>query len=355
VGALTALPVLLLALAAVPGSLLVSRVGARRALLLGLTVIAIAGAIRGVGSSAPLLFAATLAMGCGIAVCQPSLPSLVRAWLPSKIGLATATFSNGMLVGEIIPVAVTAGLLATLTNRWQPALAVWSVPVALTAAAIFVFSTNEPRASGLPRPPWWPDWRDGRVWQLGLTLGGASAAYWGANAFLPELLRYGHHSVFITPALTSLNLAQLPASFAIAARPSRLVARSWPLVASGGTTILATLGIIILPPVWLVVDVGFLGLATASVFVLTLALPPLFAQPGDTHRLSAAMFTISYVCPFLGSLLSGGLWDLTGVPQSAFIALILGGLMMMFFPTRLRLGHELLIPPDVAAESIIPA
>src|SRR5947209_17061422 len=51
VGALTTLPVLLLAAAAIPGSLLIAHLGARRALVSGLVLIALAGAGRGVGST----------------------------------------------------------------------------------------------------------------------------------------------------------------------------------------------------------------------------------------------------------------------------------------------------------------
>src|ERR1700733_12085010 len=62
IGVLSALPVLLLGLAAIPGSLTIARLGARRACMLGLAVVAAAGATRGVGSSAPMLYAMTLAM-----------------------------------------------------------------------------------------------------------------------------------------------------------------------------------------------------------------------------------------------------------------------------------------------------
>ena len=63
VGALTSLPVLLFAFAAVPGALLVARLGAARTLSLGLFVTAIAGALRAFSPGAPMLFAATFAMG----------------------------------------------------------------------------------------------------------------------------------------------------------------------------------------------------------------------------------------------------------------------------------------------------
>jgi CP family cyanate transporter-like MFS transporter len=31
----------------------------------------------------------------------------VRGWLPHRIGFGTAVFTNGLLVGEILPVALT--------------------------------------------------------------------------------------------------------------------------------------------------------------------------------------------------------------------------------------------------------
>jgi CP family cyanate transporter-like MFS transporter len=56
-------------------------------------------------------------------------------------------------------------------------------------------------------------------------------------------------------------------------------------------------------------------------FAVLLALPPLLSRPGDVHRTAAGMFTISYSCAVVAPTLSGGLWDLTGVPWTAFIGL----------------------------------
>ena len=52
-----------------------------------------------------------------------------------------------------------------------------------------------------------------------------------------------------------------------------------------------------------------------------LALPPTLSRPGDVHRTAAGMFTISYSCAVIIPTLSGGLWDLTGMPWTAFVAL----------------------------------
>lgn len=240
-------------------------------------------------------------------------------------------------------------LLPLFGGSWQDALAFWSLPVAGAAVAVLLLTQHDSPRGDEPPVRWWPDWRDGRTWILGLTLGGASTSYWGANAFLPDFLRLHQHAAFITPALTALNLVQLPASLAVAALPRYFIARIWPLSMAGAITILTTTGIIILPPVWLVADAGLLGFSTALVFVLTLALPPLIAEPGDTHRISAAVFTISYLCPFLGSLVGGALWDLTKVPQAAFTPLFAGGILMLLLPFGLDLTSAWMRRQDMSS------
>jgi antibiotic biosynthesis monooxygenase (ABM) superfamily enzyme len=37
---------------------------------------------------------------------QVALPPAVRAWVPHRIGFATAVYTNGLLIGEILPVAL---------------------------------------------------------------------------------------------------------------------------------------------------------------------------------------------------------------------------------------------------------
>src|ERR1700693_1085392 len=138
VGALVSLPVLLLAIASVPGALLIAKFGVRGALTAGLGFVAVFGALRGLGPSTPVLFGATFLMGVGVAVSQPAFPSLVREWFPRRIAIATAVYSNGILVGETLPTALTTpvGVLPIAHGDWRWALALWSVLVVVSAVAI---------------------------------------------------------------------------------------------------------------------------------------------------------------------------------------------------------------------------
>lgn len=345
IGALTALPVLLLAAAAVPGSLLVARFGARRALILGLLVVGLAGAARGVGGAAPVLFAMTFLMGAGIAVSQPSLPSLVRQWFPGRLGTATAIYSNGFLTGEVFAAALTASLIVPLMGgSWQLALAFWSIPVALTAAALALLTGHERREPGSQPLRWWPDWKSGLTWRLGLIFGCASISYFGSNAFIPDYLKSAHHAALIGPALTSLNLCQLPASLLVATLPGRLVARRWPIFMAG-LLMLAAVSSFAAVGLWLVAGAGLLGFASGLIFVLCLSLPPILAEAHDVHRLSAAMFTITYTCSFLGSLVGGAVWDLTRVPLTAFVPVMAAGVATTILVSGLDLQGPLRSTP----------
>jgi len=137
IGTLAGLPSLLFAAAAVPGSLLIARFGARPALIAGLLVTALASAARGAAGQVATLFAATIVMGGGIAVMQPALPPIVRAWLPDRIGFATAVYTNGLLIGEIVAVSLTLPVVLPLAGgSWRGTIAFWGLPVLLTALLV---------------------------------------------------------------------------------------------------------------------------------------------------------------------------------------------------------------------------
>lgn len=327
VGTLTAIPVLVLAVASIPGSLLVSRLGARRALAVGLVLVAAGGALRGVGHATLPLFGMTVLMGAGIAVAQPTLPSLARAWCGVRNGIATATYSNGLLIG--------------LLGGWGAALAIWSLPVALTAVAIVACT---PRAAGGPTAVparWWPDWRSARTWRYGLILGCAGVAYFAGNTFIPEYLKAKGHAGLVAPALTGLNIAQLPVSFLIMAIPHLLIGRRVPLIVAGIAILVAALGFTAASGAWSVAWAGLLGMAAGGAFTLCLALPPLVSAPYDVHRLSAAMFTISYSLSFVGPLVGGAIWDHTGRPALAFAPIVCAGALMALLSLGLTVPrHE---------------
>jgi CP family cyanate transporter-like MFS transporter len=341
VAALTGLPVLLFAIVAIPGSLLIARIGARRALLTGLVLTALGSAGRGLGPSTPMLFAMTFVMGAGISIMQPALPSLVSEWFETRPGLATAVYTNGLLIGEILGAWLTLPLVLPLVGgSWGGSFAVWAVPVLASAMLIAGATTNQRPPPGGSAPLWWPDWRDTQTWQVGLILGGGSSIYFGANTFIPDYLHAVGAEDMIGPCLTSLNVGQLPASFLVMGFPERVTGKKGPLVALSVVSLVG-LGLMLLPSPWARISgAGILGFAAAFGLILTLALPPMLAAASDVHRLSAGMFVIGYLTAFLVPLLGGIAWDATALPVTAFLPIVLGAAMVLAVAARLR-PHQL--------------
>jgi len=284
-----------------------------------------------------MLFAMTFVMGAGISIMQPALPSLVSEWFEAKPELATAVYTNGLLIGEVLGAWLTLPLILPLAGgSWGISFAIWSAPVLASAMLIAGATPNARPHPGAATPLWWPDWRDARTWQVGLILGGGSSIYFTANWFIPDYLHATGGDDLIGACLTSLNVGQLPASLVVLGFAERIAGKKSPLVALSLVT-LGGLGLLLLPLPWVrIAGAGILGFAAAFALILTLALPPMLTEASDVHRLSAGMFAIGYLTAFLVPLLGGVAWDATGIPASAFLPIVIGAAMVLAVAARLR-------------------
>ena len=342
VGALASLPVLLFSFAAVPGSVLIARFGAFRVLVGGILLTAAGSALRGAAPDAAALFAATFAMGVGIAIMQPSLPSVVREWVPRRIALGTAVYSNGLLMGEALAASLTIPVVVPLVGHdWRLALVAWSLPVFAIAIA------GALHARGMPAPPhherarlWWPDWKAPATWRLGLISGGCSSIYFTTNAFLPDWLRYVGRPDLLGAALSANNWLQIPASLLILAFSGRVMMRRWPFVVMGTLFTAAVVVMVQSRGAGIVAGSGVIGFCSAFVLTLTLALPPMLVAPQDVPRVSAAMFAIGYLCAIVTPVLGGWLWDASGIAWTAFVPAGLFGPLMVVMAWGLRLERR---------------
>jgi MFS transporter, CP family, cyanate transporter len=333
IGWLSSLPSMMFAIAAVPGSLLIARVGLIPALLVGLLLTALGGAARGAIPEATFLFTSTVIMAAGIAIMQPILPPLVRAWFPARIGFATAVYTTGLLVGEILPAGLTIPLVLPLTDgSWRLSFVFWAIPVLLTAVIVAGYAKRLDGAKNTApaaNTMWWPDWRRPLIWQLGLIFGSVNTIYFVSNAFLPDYVIAQGRPDLVGAALTALNVGQLPAAFLLLGLAGPLVTRPWAYAATGLASLAALIGMVTSHGAGIVVFAGLLGFTNALTLTLALALPSMLSAPDDVHRTSAGMFTISYSCAMLLSIVGGWLWDFTAKPVASFAPVALCAIVIV--------------------------
>ena len=105
---------------------------------------------------------------------------------------------------------------------------------------------------------------------------------------------------------------------------------------------LGLIGILLGDGIWIALSAAVLGFAASVTFVVTFGLPAILSPPDDVHRMAGGMFTISYTIAVIVPILCGALWDLTGIPWTAFLPMALCGVGLTIFGTVLTLRR----PPN---------
>jgi CP family cyanate transporter-like MFS transporter len=346
VGLLTSLPTLVMGGLALPAGLVAGRVGAPRAVTLGLLLLAVGALVRGVWVAALPLYLFTFVVGLGVTLAQTAIPVLIRQWFPTRIGFVSALYTDGLVLGEALGAALTASvLLAVLGARaWSATFVLWSLPVFL--ALVLWLWLAPPAAATVPHQPSVapeqaasskPRARPARVsaWRLGGLLGGASLIFFAMNTWIPSYNKALGIASATPLTLAVLNAIQLPVGLALTGFAQRLAGRRWPLVLAGVVCVFAIVGMLATPsalqPVW----VALVGVGTCGVFVLAIALPPLLATREEVARLTGATLSLSYTTAFIGPFIGGALWDLFGIPQLAFAPVVVAGVAMIVLAVSL--------------------
>jgi len=275
-------------------------------------------------------------MGAGIAMAQTALPALVRSWYPHAIAVATSVWANGLLCGEAFSAALTLPLILPLCNgSWEAATAVWSIPVAISALA-FALVPPPPHVEPVSSPRWFPDFRDRRVWAIGIFQAAASLTYFGANTFIPDFLHAAQRPELVGPALAALNIGQLPASLILGLVPLRILAQRATAVIVALLIVAGLVAFEVAPNAIAIIAASTaFGLCAAYILAFSFALPAFLAHGPDVARVSAGTFTIGYGVAFVTTVLSGALWDATHQPALAFLPIAGAAVIVLGLGARL--------------------
>src|SRR5947209_122778 len=130
-GLLTALPVLMLGVAAWLSGLLAERIGERACVSIGLALLGAGAVLRALWPTVLSLFLFTLLLSLGIALSQTVVPVLVRRWFPAQIGFVAALFSDGLIIGECVAASLTVPIMVQFLGKdaWAATFLLWGIPV----------------------------------------------------------------------------------------------------------------------------------------------------------------------------------------------------------------------------------
>jgi len=289
---------------------------------------------------------------------QTAMPVLIRRWYPKQIGLVSALFSDGLILGEAVAAGITVLIMVRFlgSDDWTGTFVFWGIPIVVLLALWLLVAPPGPERAIRARLSHQrakvksivvnsPDQRKRvNALHLGILVGGGSLIYFGMNAWIASYNQALHQSYITPAALLALNAAQLPVSIGVTFVAQHIAGRRWPFIVAGIISAIAIVGWIFTPaelqPLW----AALLGGSGALVFTLGIALPPLLASPLEVGRLAGITLSLTYGVAFVGPFIGGALWDHFNVPALAFVPVVVASILLIvlgaLLPSRSSFGIQ---------------
>lgn len=306
---MTLAPMLLMGVFAFAGPALAARVGARRAVIGALGVLALGSLLRLFAGTGAAMIATAVVVGIGAAIVQAVFPGLIKRHFPGHVSVVTGLYSSMMMGGGAVG-ALAAPMIAAATGEWRAGLAWLAVPaglacvlatVALPRDAAAVRGEN-PAAGLLGRP---------RAWLLMACFGLVNGGYATAVAWLSPAYR----ELGWTATASAGLVAVMAVAQAVSALGLPTLARNssdrrpwlWAALAMQGA---GFAGIVLAPQSAAVVWVALLGAGLGGSFALMLVVALVHhPDPVRAGALAALMqgggFLIAAIPPWIVALLHG--------------------------------------------------
>jgi CP family cyanate transporter-like MFS transporter len=302
-GALTALPIFALGLASALAVPVGRRLGWSGGLVFALALIGAGTLLRSVGSDGTL-YTGALVLGMGIGLGNVYVPTLVKARLAERIGLAMGVYTAMLTISALVSVSLTPALLAQFGD-WRPALAVWAIPAftAMLVALPLLLNNLRPeqRVAGMGL------WRNGLAWAVSAFMGLQSALFYALALWMGALIgARGVSLAHVTLDLTAFYFTQFLAALAapvLLTKSHRQDIVAVVLVALAGAAIVA---ILYGPLATIALFCGILGFLLGAVFAIALTFQVIRARTTENAaRLSSMAQCVGYLIAGLGPLVLG--------------------------------------------------
>ena len=354
---LVAVPTLMMGLMAVPGGALVDRWGPSPVIAAGLTLVAVGGGLRAVAPEFVLLLALTFLFGAGIGLSQPSLPRLMRARFPFRLGVTTGIYASGLISGSIVGASLTGPILDQMGEpaAWRLPLALWGV---LAGGALLVWAVGmrpwrkEPADAGslsaldVAEAAAWSPWRDLQAWISAAIFAAQGIVYYLMVAWLPAIYGEAGTSATATAGLFAVfNAATLPAILLFPSWSDRIHRRRPPSLVAALLVLIGVLGLLVLPLAdpWRWLWPALAGAGISGAFAMALVLPADVAPPGRTGAAAGMVLAIGYAASALGPVIAGVVRDVTGsfdvtlrlLPVVAAAMIVLAAIAPELSPARI--------------------
>ncbi len=331
-GLITTLPLIAFALVSPLAPKIARKFGTEKTILGSLLLIILGLSIRYVPSISTL-FLGTIILGCGIAIGNVLIPSIVKKEFQGNSGLVTGIYSVSMNLTGAIASGVSIPLIQQLGWTWNQALSLWILFALLGLIGWLPQMKRKQKTTTIVESTSNVSvWHSKLAWSISLFMGIQSFIFYVLVAWLPQMLiSQGIPSSKSGGMLSLLQLTLLPTTFIIPIIAEKkenqksLVSLSFLLFFLGIDGLMFSNSFII------TTAIIFIGIAGGIAFSLSMMFFNLRTSSAKSAAdLSGMAQSVGYILAAVGPFLFGLLHDITNSWQSSLILLLIMTVILLF-------------------------
>ncbi len=217
-GFITTLPLIAFALVSPFVGKLISGLGYKKTMVLGLFLMGAGIAIRSY-TNVFGLFLGTGILGIGIAIGNILLPSLIKLKFPDRVGAYTSVLTTSMSIFAAIGAGLSYPLANTLDLGWENAMGIWAIPVVFALAVWLMqgkVDTINQSVDNEKNKEIKSIWKVPLAWGVATFMGSQSVVYYSLVAWLPTIITSkGFSETFAGNIALILQLVSISATLTI--------------------------------------------------------------------------------------------------------------------------------------------
>lgn len=311
------------------------RGGPDQAVFAAMLVMLAATIVRSLPGQTVTLWAGTVALGAGIAVCNVLVPSLVKRDFPHEVPLMTGAYTATLSLSA----ALASGLVLPIAERggWRLGVGVWGLVGVLALVAWVPRLRHHGRDVPPPGPvPGAPArsgasvWRSPLAWQVTTFMGTQAIFFYLMVTWLPSI----EVARGVSPVQAGWDLFVFQATGIAGGLLVSLAMRGRRdhRLAGAGVSVgmaVSMLGLLLLPGLdglWLVVA----GLSSGASLVVALSFVAERSRTSaDAAQLSGMVQSVGYLLGIIGPIGAGALFQATGGWGSTLVAVVAVNLVQL--------------------------
>lgn len=311
-GLLTTLPLLAFGLLSPFVPKIAQRFGNEMSIFFGLSILGTGMIIRSTGQLF-FLFAGTMLIGLGIAICNVILPGIVKQKFPQKVGILTGIYTLSMAICAGMAPGLSIPLSEKLHLGWRISLGIWAI-LLIIAIIVWLPLIKNNSASSHKLSPTSPSlWYSPIAWQVTLFMGLESLVYFSLTAWLPEILLSNGFSIAVAGWMVALmQFSGLPANLIVPILAERLPHQKGIALGIGLLCLTGLTGVLFSGNTFIIIlCISLIGISLGAAISHSLTLISLRAENAkQAADLSGMAQSVGYLLAGLGPIVVGFLFDL---------------------------------------------